>query len=105
MAEKKVEATEVKEQEQKAAPAKTAAKKPTTDKKAEKEPNWFVRTGRKFKKGMSDHPFWTAFGSAAAGSVVTVGIGFGGKKIIENRRAKKNACYIQDDNNSLDPNM
>lgn len=103
MAEKKVVETEEKEQEVKAPEKKTVAKKPA-EKKAEKEPNWFVRTGRKVKTGMSNHPFWTAFGGAAVGSAATVGIGFGGKKIIENRKAKKNApAYIQDD--SLDPNV
>lgn len=103
MSEKVTKKTPETEQESKAPEKKTAAAKKPAEKKAEKEPNWFVRTGRKVKTGMSNHPFWTAFGGAAVGSAATVGIGFGGKKLIENRRAKKNApAYIQDDN--LDPN-
>jgi hypothetical protein len=104
MSEKVKKTTETEEQEVKATPEKKANTKKPAEKKAEKEPNWFVRTGRKVKTGMSNHPFWTAFGGAAVGSAATVGIGFGGKKLIESRKAKKNAVYIQDDNN-LDPNV
>ena len=84
----------------------TPAKKPAPKKaeaKTEKKENWFKRTGKKVKKGMSEHPFWTAFGGAAIGSAATVGIGYGGKKLVENHRAKKAAVYVQDD--SLDPNL
>ena len=82
-----------------AAAKKPAAKKPAE--KTEKKDNWFKRTGRKIKKGMSDHPFWTAFGGAAIGSGVTVAAGVGGKKLMEKRRQRN--CYIPDENN-IDPN-
>lgn len=93
------------EQEQEATPAKKPAPK-KAEAKTEKKENWFKRTGKKVKKGMSEHPFWTAFGGAALGSAATVGIGYGGKKLVENHRAKKaaqNPVYVQDD--SLDPNL
>ena len=80
-----------------AATAKKAAEK--TDKKD----NWVKRTGRKIKKGMSDHPFWTAFGGAAAGSAATVGIGYAGKKLLNKRRENRNVCIP--DENPLDPNL
>lgn len=99
----KVKKTEQEEME--ATPAKKPAPK-KAEAKTEKKENWFKRTGKKVKKGMSEHPFWTAFGGAALGSAATVGIGYGGKKLVENHRAKKAAqqpVYVQDD--SLDPNL
>ena len=81
------------------APAKKpAAKKADGDK--EKKDNWFKRAGRKVKKGMSDHPFWTAFGGAAIGAGTTVAVGYGGKKLMEKRRERN--AYIPDEN--IDPN-
>ncbi len=70
----------------------------------EKKENWFKRTGKKIKKAMSDHPFWTAFGGAALGSAATVGVAEVGKRVI-NSRNERNVSYVQEDPNSLDPNL
>ena len=74
----------------------------------EKKKNWIVRGYERVKTGMSNHPFLTAFGGAAIGSGLTVGAGYGGKKLVEKHRAKKaqQPAYIpvQEDPNSLDPN-
>lgn len=78
---------------------KEPSKKPAA--KTEKKENWFKRTGKKIRTGMEKHPFWTAFTGAAIGSGATVGLGYAGKKIIENRRERRENAYIPQQN---DPN-
>ncbi len=70
--------------------------------KTEKKENFLKRAGKKVKKGMQEHPFWTAFGGAAVGSAATVGVGYAGKKLLNKRQAKNNV-YIPEEN-TLDPN-
>lgn len=70
--------------------------------KTEKKENFLKRTSKKVKKGMQEHPFWTAFGGAAVGSAATVGVGYAGKKLLNKRQAKNNV-YIPEEN-TLDPN-
>lgn len=93
------------EEEQTTAPAKkTGNKKPATEK--EKKENIFKRGYKRVKKGMSEHPFWTAFSGAAIGSGLTVGAGYGAKKIMENHRKKQQNAYIPSgDDNTLNPNL
>lgn len=94
----------VEETEKTAGKVKKAVKKSAPEK--EKKENIFKRGYKRVKKGMSDHPFWTAFGSAAVGSGLTIGAGYGAKKFMENRRQKKqNASYIPGNDNDLNPNM
>jgi len=75
---------------------KETAKKPVV--KTEKKENWFKRTGKKIRTGMEKHPFWTAFTGAAIGSGATVGLGYAGKKIMENRRERRENAYIPQQN-------
>ena len=85
------------------------AKKPATTTKKEAKPvkekkdNIFKRGGRKVKNWMSDHPFWSAAISGAAGAGIATGTAFGAKKLMENRR-NRNAYIPQDPGNDLDPN-
>ena len=79
-------------------PAKKPAKKAAD--KTEKKDNFIKRGYRKVKKGMSEHPFWTAFGGAALGAGTTVAVGYTGKKIMEKRRERN--AYIPDE--TQDPN-
>lgn len=101
-----VENEEVEEEmEEKTSSRKKMVKKPEK-KDTEKKEGFIKRTGRKIKKGMQEHPFWTAFGGAAIGSGATVAAGFGAKKLMENHRKKQNASYIPSGNeNDLNPNM
>ena len=101
MSEAKTTAKKTEEQ----APVETKKVTKKAEAKQEQKEGWIKRTGKKIKKGMSDHPFWTAFGGAAIGSGVTVGAGFAGKKLVENHRAKKNAVYIQQEDDTLNPNV
>ena len=82
-------------------------KKPATKKEGkpvkEKNDNIFKRAGRKVKGFMSDHPFISAAVSAGVGSGLTVGACEVGRRAI-NRRQQRNQC-VQQDNNSLDPNI
>lgn len=73
--------------------------------KQEKKENIFKRGYKAVKKGMSEHPFWNSFGSAAVGAGLAVGAGYGGKKLVEKHRAKKNAVYIQQEDDTLNPNV
>lgn len=83
-----------------------AAKKPAAKKteKTEKKENFLKRGGRKVKNWMSDHPFASAAISAGLGSAATVGVGYGGKKLLETRREKRNAYIPADESQNLDPN-
>lgn len=80
-----------------------ATAKKAADKTTEKKENFLKRAGKKVKKGMQEHPFWTAFGGAAVGSAATVGVGYAGKKLV-NKHRQKNA-YIPQENDTLDPNL
>ena len=94
-------------------PATEGEKAPETGKKTgtkkaetkEKKDNFVKRGYRKTKKAMSEHPFWTAFGGGIIGSGVTIGVGYGAKKIQENRQAKKNAYIPQGQEDNFDPNV
>ena len=86
--------------EEKGTVAKGRQPKLKSEDKTEKKDNWFKRTGKKVKTGMSNHPFWTAFGGAAIGAGTTVAVGYGGKKLLEKRRERN--AYIPAD--SQDPN-
>lgn len=83
-----------------------AAKKPAAKKaeKTEKKDNFLKRGGRKVKNWMSEHPFLSSAISAGVGAGITVGAGYGGKKLIEKRREQRNA-YIPAEENSIDPNL
>lgn len=98
----KVNKTPVEEEE------KTAKKPVTKTKEAkpvkEKKDNIFKRGGRKVKKWMSDHPFWSSAISAAGGASLAVGAGLGAKKVLENRRNRNAYIPQQENQNDLDPN-
>ncbi len=107
MSEPKKKDTTVEEENVETEKEATTAKKKTAEKKSDKKDkqNWLKRTGKKVRDGMSNHPFWTAFGGAAVGSAATVGIGYGGKKLLQKRRERNNQCAPQFEDNSLDPNV
>lgn len=109
----KVKTTPVDETKEEA--TKKPAEKPTSKKEAskpvkeKKEGNFITRGCRKVKNGVknfaSNHPFWYGAVNGTIGAGLAIGAGYGGKKMLENRREKKAAAtYIPQDPNDLDPN-
>ncbi len=89
-------------------PQKKAKAHVKPEAKDEKKPNIFVRGYRKVKKGMSEHPFWTAAGSAAIGSAATVGIAKGVSRYTERRHQREYVPTTQQNdggNSPFDPNV
>ena len=97
------------EVEKEEAPAEKPQKKAKAhvkpEAKDEKKPNFIVRMYRKVRDGMSKHPFWTAAGSAAVGSGLTIGVAKGVSKYAERRHQREYVPTQQNDGSPFDPNV